>query len=557
MGPSPGPIPNRMISMIGRQTNELIIRDILDRDAHALLTSTMNGVNIGIMLTSLDHVTLAVNERFGEIWGVDPHRVVQGEVAEIRDMVAVRIPDVKAWEDQLEHVYSDISRSQTDELVLTNPGLVILRFTGPVRDETGKIVGRLWTFEDITDLAKARRISEVIGELSLLVDPEPSVVYECLTQRIAEFYGSLAVLSICQGDYMSFLTVRGFAEDQARAAGGNALQDSYCQFCLSADAPIVIQDSRKDVRYASVLPATLGLTRYAGVPVRNPIGETIGTFCILDWKSDEILDVADLQLLSLISMRIASELERERQLQLLRSDLQHKTEELAIAQSAMIQREKLAVTGALSASIAHDIRNILSALSLEITMGADDPTRTLNTVQDHLDRFNVLSHRLLSYAKPKQVVREPVSLGECLDRVVSLLQRNLDVAKIHLTVNCASDVPSIWADQGRIDHVFINLVLNSLQAMKAGGDIRITVHYDAVHVIAEVEDTGLGMSADQLESLFKPFQSKRASGFGLGLFSVKQIVDECAAKIIYGRAPSGGSVFTIHWPRRSDDDSSL
>ena len=546
-----------MISMLGRPTNELVIRDILDRDSQSLLVSTMNSVNIGIMLTTLDHTTLAVNKRFGEIWGVDPHDVVRGEVSEVRRMVANRIPNIDQWERNLEQIYEDVNHCQTDELVLLNPHAVVQRFTGPVRNEIGETVGRLWTFEDITALAKARRISHAVGDLSLLVDPEPKTVYELLTQRVADFYGSTAVLSIRQDDYMSFVSVRGAVEDQARTAGGNALQESYCQFCMSADSPIVIQDSREDSRYANVLPARLGLTRYAGVPVRNPAGQTIGTFCILDWKSNELLDDSDTQLLSLIAMRISSELERERQLQLLRSDLQEKTVELEQAQASMLQREKLAVTGALSASIAHDIRNILSAVSLEIAMGKDHPEQTLQTVQDHLDRFNVLSHRLLSYARPKQVMREPVSLPESFDRVVSLLQRTLEVAKISVVVDCDPELPAIWADQSRVDHLFINLVLNSIQAMKSGGVVKLHAYSEGTQVFATVSDTGPGLSEDHLTGLFKPFQSKRMSGFGLGLYSVKRIVDESGGNIAYSNGAEGGSVFTIRWTHRSDHDSRM
>lgn len=384
------------------------------------------------------------------------------------------------------------------------------------------------------------RMREVLHETSLVFDPQPRRVYELITSKVAEFYDTTSVLSIRDGDYMSFRAIAGVPPG-APVGEGNPLADAYCQFCVARREPIIIQDARLEPDPSQILPARLGVTRYAGVPLWTPDGQLIGTFCILDGRSDEILDAEDLRFLSLMAMRISSELERERQLSRLERDL-------AATQSRLIQSEKLAVTGTLAASIAHDIRNILSAISLTISMGQEDPATTLQELRGHLDRFEVLSHRLLVYARPKEVARENVDIAEVLRRVLDLLGSQFKVSSIGLDLKIEPELPSVRADASRLDHVFVNLILNGLQASSASKTLHVRAFARGGQVVVQIEDEGHGMSPETVERLFEPFSKSRSRGFGLGLYSCRHIIAECGGNIRVQSKPGVGSRFDVELP---------
>jgi len=304
---------------------------------------------------------------------------------------------------------------------------------------------------------------------------------------------------------------------------------------------LIIQDGSKDPRYAGVLPCRLGLTRYAGAPLKTPSGETIGTLCVLDNRSDEPLDDEDLRFMSLVAMRISSELDRETQLKSLRHDLKR-------THAQLLQSEKLAVSGTLAASIAHDIRNILSTVSLEIAMGKDQPVETLDAVQVQVDRFGLLAHRLLSYARPKEVARDKVDVAQTLERVMELLQSHLKISQINQMFVVPPGLKPVLADTARLDHLFVNLGLNAIQAMKAGGTLGISCVEGKRHVVITVCDTGPGIPADRMGTLFEPFNSSRPDGFGLGLYSCQQIARESGGTIEVESEKGVGTKFIVTLP---------
>ncbi len=518
------------------------LRHQLSGHAANLLQSILSSVDYGVLLTGLDHTSLACNQRFGDLFGVDIEAVVESDSPQVREMARERIHDFDGWTANMEMVHADHEFVQTDELRLKSPTAFLRRYTGPVRDEQGNVIGRLWTFQDRTRERRLERMREYLHEASLAFDPDPKHVYELITNKVSEYFSSLTLLSIRageEGDYMEFRVVAGAPSTMPKLAG-NVLNESFCQFTIQADEALLIQDSRLKPEAAEIMPTKVGLTRYAGVPLRAPDQSIIGTLCILDGKSDELIDEDDMRFLSLMAMRISSELEREKQLSGLERDL-------AATQSQLIQSEKLAVTGTLAASIAHDIRNILSAISLTITMGVDDPAETLDELHGHLDRFTVLSHRLLSYVRPQKLTREPVSLPEVLRRVLDLLASHFRVAMISLNLEIDSSIPDIAADPTRLDHLFVNLILNAIQASGAGKTLHVSAVREEERVVVRIRDEGPGMSQAAKEKLFKPFSTSRSQGFGLGLYSCRQIVMECGGKIDVVSAPGKGTTFQVEF----------
>ncbi|ARU41161.1 hypothetical protein CCB80_08435 [Armatimonadetes bacterium Uphvl-Ar1] len=259
----------------------LALRDIDDSILQPLLHSVAAESDSGILVTDLNHRTLMCNQRFGELWGLDIELAVRESVEGLRTAVRSRLMDVSAWESNLAKVYSDPFLRQSDLLNLQGPRAVIHRYTGPLIGEKGEPVGRLWTFQDRTSSNRKTRILEALHETSLMIDADPRKVYAGIVERTSQYFGTWVLLSILDGEMMRFEAVGG-ATNPAQGVEGNPLQDSYCQLCMKQDQTLLIQDARLDEVARNILPCSLGLTRYLGVPVRRPSGEAIGTLCILD-----------------------------------------------------------------------------------------------------------------------------------------------------------------------------------------------------------------------------------------------------------------------------------
>ena len=248
-------------------------------------------------------------------------------------------------------------------------------------------------------------------------------------------------------------------------------------------------------------------------------------------------------------MRISSELERESRISRLEIGLKDTNEELKLAQNKLVQSEKLAVTGTLAASIAHDIRNILASINVQISMGANDPEKALEYISDSLGRFNVLAHRLLSYAKPHKAVLEHLDLCGTIEKVFSLIEAQFRISKVDLESNGPESSVFVMGDEGRLEHLIVNLLLNSLNAVKAKGKVTVSVEQKADSIVLSVSDNGYGMSDEMIKALFQPFATTRSNGFGLGLFSCKQIASEHGAAIECISELGLGTTMKVIFPR--------
>jgi signal transduction histidine kinase len=234
----------------------------------------------------------------------------------------------------------------------------------------------------------------------------------------------------------------------------------------------------------------------------------------------------------------------------LRRRLQSMYEELSQMQQQLIQHEKLSAIGTLAAATAHDIRNIVSSLNLLLTLGADDPERLLIDLRRQLDRLKIMAYRLLSYARPRQLVFEEVHLPSLIQRVVDLISSSAQMAKVSLNLNLSPRLPRLQADATQLENMLVNLALNAIKAMErhGGGILTVSASRAPRGVLLCVSDTGPGIPESLLPRLFEPFVSSSESGFGLGLFSVKRTVELHHGTIRVVSRPNHGATFEIYLP---------
>jgi len=526
---------------------QIALTPIPSRDLDDILQAVLGAVDYGVMVTDLEHRTLLCNARFGELFGVSIEHVVRNDVDAVREMVRSRIVDTDRWEANLAEIYRDPNATQEDELRLQHPEAILRRFSGPIRNEHGTLIGRIWTFLDVTTRSRRQSLERLTSELVSFFHRDPRVVAQVLLDRLAAHYGSIALLSLLEGDFLHFFAASGVPE-HLQGVSGNLLRESYCQFCLDRKEPIVIQNAAASPETTSLLPAKLGLSRYAGVPLFTPDGSVIGTLCLLDDRSETPHSDDDLRFLAIIASRISSELDRYATIQGLESGLESTTKELQAAQRALIESEKLAVTGALSASIAHDIRNILASVSVQLSMFDEDPEAAVAFIKGSLGRFDVLAHRLMSYARPSGSIHHHVDLEEVVAHVVTLLDAQFKIAKVDLIVESSGQEFYIQGDEGRIEHLIVNLAINALQAQRAGGWVKIGLARSPEWVEMDVADNGPGIPDAVRTRLFEPFSTTKLNGFGLGLYSCRQIMLGHGGQLLCESDPLSGTRMRARFP---------
>ena len=231
------------------------------------------------------------------------------------------------------------------------------------------------------------------------------------------------------------------------------------------------------------------------------------------------------------------------------------------AQEALVQTEKLALTGRLAASLAHEINNPLQTvigclgLAREIREEGGDVGEFLDIGLEELKRAAriVISLRDLNRrAEPEE--REPCDVSALVARLPVLMQKKCRDRHVTLTWQAEDGIPPILGVADRVQQVFLNLALNALDAMPEGGalHIAVTATERPAGVKVTFADTGVGMREDTLSRLFDAFYTTKSRGLGLGLFSSQAIVEDHGGHIDVESRPGEGSTFAVWLPRAAD-----
>lgn len=229
-----------------------------------------------------------------------------------------------------------------------------------------------------------------------------------------------------------------------------------------------------------------------------------------------------------------------------------------VQQRAELARQgQLAERGLTAAVLAHEIRNPLAALRFQLhslRKNAAEPSRvngTADTIDSELSRIQQLVSDYLEHEKAQSMRVQPVDLGEAARGLRTLMDELLRETRIDLVV-IAPDKPAIvTADPHALRQVLMNLVLNAEQAMRVSrSDARIILRIaqEPGFGIIEVTDSGPGIPPEMRDRLFKPFQTSRAEGHGIGLALVKRFVDNFGGSVAVDSEPGRGTTFRLKLP---------
>jgi PAS domain S-box-containing protein len=231
--------------------------------------------------------------------------------------------------------------------------------------------------------------------------------------------------------------------------------------------------------------------------------------------------------------------------------------EKRISQEALLRSERLALAGRLGASLAHEINNPLQSvigclgLAEEILDGGAEVRRYLEIAMEELERAAGIVTQLRDLSRePEAKKEEPADLNALVEKTLLLTRKRCQNRGVEVAWSPATDLSAVPLAPDRIQQVFLNLVLNAVEAMPERGRLQVstTATDQPEGVQIRFADTGVGIEPDRLSQIFEPFHSSRPEGLGLGLYISKRIVDEHGGRIdVYSRVGEG-TTFTVWLP---------
>jgi PAS domain S-box-containing protein len=216
--------------------------------------------------------------------------------------------------------------------------------------------------------------------------------------------------------------------------------------------------------------------------------------------------------------------------------------------------QRLEAIGRLAGGVAHDFNNVLTAISCAVDLAARpgrDPREELALIRDVADRAARLPRQLLAFARRQAIGVTTLDLGALVAELRPLLGHLLG-ERVELAVEVAPGAWTVRADQGQLEQVLVNLIVNARDAIADTGRVRIAVEARGAGVAMTVEDDGAGMPAEVLEHVFEPFFTTKEAGTGLGLASCYGIVEQHGGRIEIRSTVGAGTRVDVVLPRSDE-----
>jgi signal transduction histidine kinase len=239
--------------------------------------------------------------------------------------------------------------------------------------------------------------------------------------------------------------------------------------------------------------------------------------------------------------------------------LQRAYEDLRAVQERVVQSERLAAIGQMSAKVSHEVRNPLSAISLNAELLEDElealpaerraaARELMVAIRAQLDVLGGLTEEYLRFARLPKPKPEPVDVGRLAEALAEFLRPELARKGVTVRVAMPRAMPAVSADLGQVRQALMNLVRNAAEAMPSGGTVTLRAAWQDTAAELTVEDEGPGIPPEHAQRIFEPFFTTKEGGTGLGLAIARQIAVDHGGRLECELAPSGGSVFRLSLP---------
>lgn len=227
-----------------------------------------------------------------------------------------------------------------------------------------------------------------------------------------------------------------------------------------------------------------------------------------------------------------------------------------------IRTERLAQLGALLAGFAHEVRNPLSTIGLNLQLVMEEfaqpetprdkrAAKRLGVVEGEVKRLQGILEDFLRFARMPEMVRRPVAVNAVLQEQVEFMAPEMRSRGIALRLFADPEVREAELDVAQFKAALLNLLRNALDACQGGGEVLVSSRREGTNLVVRVMDTGAGMAPEVLAKAFTPYFSTKRHGHGLGLPMVKRIVEEHGGAVAVTSEPGRGTQFTLTLPLRA------
>ena len=247
----------------------------------------------------------------------------------------------------------------------------------------------------------------------------------------------------------------------------------------------------------------------------------------------------------------------QQQVQLVSTRIKEIVDQLQQARRETMLADRLAAVGEMAAGVAHELRNPLTSVKLLIQTAADAlPDHALSdehihVVLEQILRMESTIQGLLDFARPPQMQEVRHDVRDTLHRALNLVEGHAKQQGVVICADCPATPVLVDGDPEQLHQVFVNLLLNGVEAMPDGGSLQVAIRCDesaAAGCHVEFRDSGPGIPPAIMERMFEPFVTNKERGTGLGLAISRRIVEQHGGRLTAANRHTAGAVFTVELP---------
>src|SRR3954454_10233181 len=227
-----------------------------------------------------------------------------------------------------------------------------------------------------------------------------------------------------------------------------------------------------------------------------------------------------------------------------------------MARQEVLRAERLAAIGGLAAGVAHELRNPLTSVKLLLQHASSKSGDAIIAAQrialilDEIERMESTIQGLIDFSRPARPQRKRHDLRDTLERALNLVEGRAEKQQVATEWDLGEDPVIVDGDPQQLHQVFVNLLINGIEAMPGGGTLRVSLSHSASHrkAIVQVQDTGDGIPPELMPRLFEPFATAKERGTGLGLAVSRRILEEHSGSITAKARSPKGTIFEVTLP---------
>ena len=240
--------------------------------------------------------------------------------------------------------------------------------------------------------------------------------------------------------------------------------------------------------------------------------------------------------------------------------------ELKKTEWEIFQVEKMTALGRLAASVAHEVRNPLGAVDIQLQLLEEDLgdlesglgkrlLRRLNIAQTEMKRIDRIVHNFLRFSRTPKLHLRQLSLNDVARHVFELVSPEARERKVRVQLELTEDLPVINGDEDQLGQAVLNMTVNAFQSMVSGGELIARTQVESSYVCLTLSDTGCGIPEEEVDRIFEFYYTTKDEGTGLGLSIAQRIVYQHGGHIDVESRPGGGTTFRIYLPVAQEENT--